>query len=136
MSDGIQVETDGLNKFSGQVQDDTSRTLEPGYSDARVSFGTGVRFGANNASGSVHAAKTRYAASVEVSTANVEEYMAAARVLADAAAKVAAALDASDSRSAGRTDWISGALAAAAQEAQERRVAAERSVAPGTARAI
>lgn len=136
MSDGIRVDTDGLNKFSTQVQDDTSRTLEPGYSDARVSLGTGVRFGVNNASGSVHAAKARYAASVEVSTANVEEYMAAARVLADAAAKVAAALDASDSRSAERTDWITGALAAAASEAQERRLAAEQRIAPGTARAI
>ena len=80
MSDGIRVETDGLNKFSTQVQDDTSRTLGPGYSDARVCLGTGVRFGVNNASGSVHAAKARYAASVEASTANVEEYMAAARV--------------------------------------------------------
>ena len=90
----------------------------------------------HNASGSVHAAKARYAASVEASTANVEEYMAAARVLADAAAKVAQALDASDSRSAERTDWATSALAAAAREAQARRLAAEQRIATGTARAI
>ncbi|MBL7254922.1 hypothetical protein [Paractinoplanes lichenicola] len=136
MSDGIRVETDGLNKFSDQVQDDTSRTLEPGYSDARVSFGTGVRFGTNNASGSVHAAKARYAASVEASTANIEEYMAAARVLADAAAKVAEALDATDMRAADRTDWINGALVTAATEAQARRQAAERAIPHGGRQAI
>ncbi|WP_250003048.1 hypothetical protein [Actinoplanes sp. M2I2] len=136
MSDGIRVDTDGLNTFSEAVRDDTSRTLGSGYADARVTLGTGVRFGVNNASGSVHAAKARYAASVEASTANVEEYLAAARVLADAATKVAAALDASDNRSAERTDWVTGALAAAAREAQERRLAAERRIAPGTARAI
>ncbi|MBM2622504.1 hypothetical protein JIG36_44085 [Actinoplanes sp. LDG1-06] len=136
MSDGINVETDGLNKFSDQVQDDTSRTLEPGYSDARVSFGTGVRFGANNASGSVHAAKARYALSVQSSTANVEEYMAAARVLADAAAKVAAALDATDVRAADRTDWINSALAAAATEAAAKRAAAESHIPHGGRQAI
>jgi hypothetical protein len=128
VSDGIRVDTDGLNRFSDQVRDDTSRTLEPGYSDARVALAAGVRFGVNNAGGSVHAAKARYAASVEASTANVEEYLAAARVLADAASKVAAALDASDSRSSSRTDWAAGALAAAAREARERRLAVERAL--------
>ncbi|MGK5679148.1 hypothetical protein [Actinoplanes sp. URMC 104] len=131
MSDGISVETDGLNRFSGKVRDDTSRTLEPGYSEARVSFGTGVRFGISNASGSVHAAKERYAASVQASTANVEEYLAAARVLADAAAKVAAAFDASDVRSADRTDWVDSALVAAATEARQRREAADRAIPHG-----
>lgn len=136
MSDGIRVDTDGLNKFSDKVQDDTSRTLEPGYSDARVSFGTGVRFGVNNASGSVHAAKSRYAASVQASTANIEEYMAAARVLADAAAKVAAVLEATDARAADRTDWINGALATAAAESRARREAAERRIPHGGRQAI
>ena len=131
MGDGIRVETDGLSKFSDQVQNDTSRTLEPGYSDARVHLQYGVRFGQNNASGGVHAAKERYAASLQASTDNIVEYMNAARVLADAAAKVAALFDASDERSAARTDVVQGALAAAATEAQQRREAADRAAREG-----
>ena len=126
MGDGIRVETEGLNKFSEKVQGDTSRTLEPGYTDARVSLQSGVRFGQSNASGTVHAAKERYAASLEASTGNIVEYMQAARVLADAAAKVATLFDASDGRSAARTDDVQSALAAAAAEAQQRRAAADR----------
>ena len=131
MGDGIRVETDGLNKSSERVQGDTSRTLEPGYSDAQVYLQSGVRFGQNNASGAVHAAKERYAASLQASTANIVEYMQAARVLADAAAKVATLFDASDDRSAARTDDVHSALSAAAVEAQQRREAADRAVTEG-----
>ncbi len=125
MGDEIRVETDGLTKFSDQVQGDVARTIESGYSDAKVSLASGVRFGEKNASGGVHAAKERYAASLTASSLNVIEYMAAARVLADAAAKVAALFDASDTRSADRTAEVNGALQAALSESRMRRATAD-----------
>ena len=125
MADGVRVETDGLNKFSDQVQDDTSRTLESGYSRASVDLSTGVTFGADNAGGGVHAAKERYVQSLRASTQNVVEYMEAARILAAAATKVAAAFDASDSRSADRTTEVHDALTTAIQESQARRAKAD-----------
>jgi hypothetical protein len=111
VGDGIRVETGGLKRFADQVEDDVARTLEPGYADARATFEAGVRFGAANASGGVHAAKERYAASLEASSANIVEYMNAARVLADAVQKIARSLDATDARS------VRAALAAALDEA-------------------
>jgi hypothetical protein len=121
VGDGVRVETDGLNKFSNQVQDDTTRTLETGYSRASMDFATGVQFGQNNASGGVHAAKDRYVKALVAHTSNIEEYLEAARVLASAASKVAAAFDATDSRSARGTQEVHDALMAAVQESQQRR---------------
>lgn len=121
MADGVRVETDGLTKFSDQVQNDTTQTLEQGYSRASVDLSSGVEFGATSASGGVHAAKERYAQSLQASTANVVAYLDAARVLAAAASKVAAALDASDGRAARRASEVRGLLAAAVEESQQRR---------------
>ncbi|MEV4350372.1 hypothetical protein AB0J83_38440 [Actinoplanes sp. NPDC049596] len=120
MGDGIRVESDGLTAFSGQVHDDTARTIEPGYSDARVYLDSGVRFGRNNAGGGVQAAKQRYAESLRASSANIVEYMYAARVLADAATSVAAMFDRTDLTAEQRVDYVNGALAAAAVEVQQQ----------------
>jgi hypothetical protein len=120
MGDGIRVETDGLNKFSDQVHSDVARTIEPGYSDAKVYLSAGVRFGANNASGGVHAAKERYAESLRASTANIERYVDAARIMADAVRHIADYLDRTDGRSAERVEYVRGALASAMDEARQR----------------
>lgn len=125
MGDEIRVETDGLTKFSDRVPGDVARTIESGYTDARVALDSGVRFGENNASGGVHAAKERYAQSLAASSMNIIEYMAAARVLADAAAKVAAAFDASDTRSAAQTSEVNAALQTALSESRMRRATAD-----------
>jgi hypothetical protein len=121
VADGVRVETDGLNKFNNQVQDDTTKTLESGYSRASVDLSSGVEFGANNASGGVHAAKERYVQSLQASTENVVAYMDAARVLAVAAGKVAAALDDSDGRAAQRSSQVHNLLAEAVAESEQRR---------------
>jgi hypothetical protein len=125
VADGVRVETDGLNKFSDQVQDDTSRTLESGYSRASVDLSSGVTFGADNAGGGVHAAKERYVQSLQSSTQNVVEYMEAARILAAAATKVAASFESSDGRSAARTSEVHDALTTAIAESQARRAKAD-----------
>jgi hypothetical protein len=121
VTDGVRVETDGLNRFSGKVQDDTAKTLEAGYSRASVDLSTGVQFGANNVSGSVHAAKERYVQSLESSTQNVVEYLEAAKVLAAAATKVAAAFSSTDHRSGERLTEVHEALTTAVTESQQRR---------------
>ncbi|WP_433370317.1 hypothetical protein ACQPZX_45305 [Actinoplanes sp. CA-142083] len=121
MADGVRVETDGLTKFSNQVQNDTTETLGSGYSRASVDLSSGVEFGANSASGGVHAAKERYTQSLKASTDNVVAYMEAAQVLAAAAGKVAAALDATDGRAARRASDVRGLMAEAVLESQQRR---------------
>jgi hypothetical protein len=121
VADGVRVETDGLNKFNNQVQDDTTKTLGTGYSRASVDLSSGVEFGASNAGGGVHAAKERYVLSLQASTDNVVAYMDAARLLAAAAGKVAKALDATDGRAGQRASDVHNLLAEAALEAQQRR---------------
>jgi hypothetical protein len=120
VADGVRVETDGLNRFSDQVQGDTTSTLENGYSRASVDLSTGVAFGASNASGAVHAAKTRYTRALQASTDNVVAYMDAARILAAAASKVAKALDDTDGRAAQRASEVRGLLAQAVTESRQR----------------
>jgi hypothetical protein len=121
VAEGVRVETDGLNKFSNQVQNDTASTLESGYSRASVDLSSGVEFGATSASGGVHAAKERYVQSLQASTTNVVAYMDAAQVLAAAAGKVAAALDATDGRAAERATQVRNLMAEAVLESQQRR---------------
>ena len=111
MADGIRVETDGLNRFSGQVQDDTSRNLESGYASAKVDLPSGGQFGATNPSGSIYAAKQRYSEGLEKSTANIQRYVNAAQILAGAAAYVASSLASSDGRSAELSQALTKALA-------------------------
>lgn len=125
MADGVRVETEGLDNFANRVQDDTTRTLESGYSRASVDLSGGVRFGAGNAGGGVHAAKARYAQSLQASTANIVAYMDAARILASAAAKVAVAFDSTDGTAAQRNAQVHDALTTAVAEAQQRRVEAD-----------
>ena len=124
MGDGVRVETDGLHNFSNQVQNDTAVTLESGYNRASVDLQAGVTFGYASASGGVHAAKERYTQSLQASTQNIVEYMEAARILADAAAKVAQAFTASDTRSGDRTKEVHDALTTAVTESQQRRAQA------------
>jgi hypothetical protein len=122
---GINVETGGLNKFATDVHVDTDSVLGPATERAQVQLSDGVRFGAKNASGAVHAAKQRYAQSLVASTENLKQYVAAAKLLAAAAQKVAAELDASDARAAKSTAPAEQALWAAAEEARKARLAAE-----------
>jgi hypothetical protein len=129
VGDGIRVESDGLTEFSGKVRQDSARTIEPGYSDARIYLEAGVRFGAANAGGGVHAAKQRYADSLRASTANIVEYMYAAQVLADAATSVAEMVNRTDLDAAQRVDYVNGALHNAAVKVQERLQAADRAAA-------
>jgi hypothetical protein len=120
VADGVRVETDGLNKFSNQVQNDTSATLDAGYSRASVDLSAGVTFGAANASGGVHAAKQRYVDALIAHTNNVHAYMDAARILADAAAKVAAAVEETDGRAGKRADEVRGLMAQAVTDSRKR----------------
>src|SRR5690349_19587938 len=89
-----------------------------------------VPFGAQNTSGGVHAAKQRYARSLSASTRNLGNFLAAARLLAAAAEKVAAEFDASDARSADGAKRVEQALWAAAEEARLARLAAEQAANP------
>ncbi|GID96503.1 hypothetical protein ACFQFC_27830 [Amorphoplanes digitatis] len=126
---GINVETGGLNKFATDVRADTDYVTEPAVGRAKLPLDS-VPFGAQNASGGVHAAKERYAKSLSASTANLGNFLTAARLLAAAAEKVAADFDAVDAGSADGTKRVEHALWTAAQEARAVRLAAERADRP------
>jgi hypothetical protein len=121
---GINVETGGLNKFATDVRADMDYVSEPAVGRAKLPLDS-VPFGAQNASGGVHAAKERYAKSLSASTANLANYLTAARLLAAAAEKVAADFDAVDARSADGTKRVEHALWTAAEEARAARLAAD-----------
>lgn len=127
---GINVETGGLSKFATDVHVDTDSVLAPATERAKVQLSDGVRFGAKNASGAVHAAKQRYAQSLVASTENLKRYVEAAKLLAAAAQKVAADFDASDARAAKSTAQAEQALWAAAEEARRARLAADQAANP------
>jgi hypothetical protein len=124
VGDGVSIEPDGLHNFSTKVENDTAKTLEPGYTRSSLELSSGVQFGKDNPGGGIHAAKQRYAESLKASTANVEEYVAAAKVLAAAAAKVAKAFEETDTMSADQINRINSALWDAAEEARQRQAAA------------
>ncbi|GAA3350434.1 hypothetical protein GCM10020358_76340 [Amorphoplanes nipponensis] len=126
---GINVETGGLTKFAADVRADVDFITGPAVGRATMPLDS-VPFGARNAGGGVHAAKQRYARSLSASTENLGNFLAAARLLAAAAAKVAAELDASDARSAAGTKRVEQAMFAAAEEARLARLAAEQAAHP------
>ena len=126
---GINVETGGLTKFATDVRADVDFITEPAVGRATMPLDS-VPFGAQNAGGGVHAAKERYARSLTASTENLSNFLAAARLLAAAAEKVAAEFDATDARSAEGTKRVEQAMFAAAEEARLARLAAEQAAHP------
>jgi len=126
---GINVETGGLTRFANDVRADVDYVTEPAVGRATMPLDS-VPFGALNASGAVHAAKQRYVRSLSASTQNLSNFLAAARLLAAAAEKVAAEFDASDARSAEGAKRVEQALWAAAEEARLARLAAEQATNP------
>jgi hypothetical protein len=129
---GINVETGGLAKFATDVRADIDHVTEPAVGRATLPLDS-VPFGAQNASGGVHAAKQRYARSLSASTRNLESYLAAARLLAAAAEKVAAEFDATDARSAEGVKRVEHALWTASEEARQAELAAHRAANPRSA---
>ena len=128
---GIDVETGGLTKFATDVRADIDHITEPAVGRATRPLDR-VPFGAQNAGGGVHAAKQRYAQSLAASTRNLENYLAAARLLAAAAERVAAEFDAVDARSAEGVKRVEQALFAAAEEARTATLPPH----PGSGRAV
>jgi uncharacterized protein YukE len=125
----INVETGELRRFAKDVDFDADEVRQPAVGRATMPLQDGVCFGVKNAGGAVHAAKTRYADSLSASTANLNEFINAAKILAAAAEKVAADFDAVDARSADASARVNGILRAATDEARAARLAAERDAA-------
>lgn len=112
----INVETGGLNAFADKVKSVTGEVLQPAAAKASLSLQGGVAFGVNNPSGSVYAAKERYRQSLTTSMVNLHQFVRAAKIMADAAEKVAAEFDAVDARSAEAVKRIDTLLSTAAAQ--------------------
>jgi hypothetical protein len=122
----INVETGELRRFAKDVGSDTDDVLSPEVGRATMPLQDGVTFGATNASGAVHAAKTRYADSLRVSMSNLTAFVEAARIMAAAAEMVAADYDETDARAADRAARVSNILQTATKQAQDARALADR----------
>ena len=115
MGDSINVETGELRKFAEDVTFDADEMMRPDMARATQPL-DGVRFGEQNASGAVHAAKARYTQSLEASMRNLNEYVRAAKFMAALAGVVATDFDHAAARSDSATR-INEMLRAAAAEA-------------------
>jgi hypothetical protein len=99
MGDAINVDTGELRRFAEDVTFDADEMMLPDMARATRPL-DGVRFGEQNASGAVHAAKARYTQSLTASMKNLDEYVRAAKFMAALAAIVATDFDNADARSA------------------------------------
>jgi hypothetical protein len=121
----INVQTGELRRFAKDVGFEADEVLAPAVDRATLPLQDGVRFGAKNASGAVHAAKTRYAQALSAHLSNLTEYIQAAKIMAAAAAQVAADFDEVDVRSADASARVGNILRTATDQAQAARLAAE-----------
>lgn len=126
----INVQTGELRRFAKDVGFEADEVLAPAVDRATLPLQDGVRFGAKNASGAVHAAKTRYAQALSAHLSNLTEYIQAAKIMAAAAAQVAADFDEVDVRSADASARVGNILRTATDQAQAPRLAAERAADP------
>jgi hypothetical protein len=126
----INVQTGELRRFAKDVGFEADEVLAPAVDRATLPLQDGVRFGAKNASGSVHAAKTRYAQALSAHMTNLAEYIEAAKIMAAAAAQVAADFDEVDVRSADASARVGNILRTATDQAHAARLAAERAADP------
>ena len=117
----IHVDLDGLSEFASNVGFYATEVDPADVSRSRQQFAQGVTFGVKNASGTVHVAKENYARALAASLQNLTEFVAAAKVLADAAEKAAADFKASDGRSAETMAEVNRRLYEAAQASSIRR---------------
>lgn len=115
MGDSINVETGELHKFAEDVKFDASEMMLPDMQRATQPL-DGVRFGEQNASGAVHAAKARYRESLQASMANLDRYVSAAKFMASMAEIAAIEFSRSDQRSAESAARIQQMLDAAVTE--------------------
>jgi hypothetical protein len=126
----INVQTGELRRFAKDVGFEADEVLAPAVDRATLPLQDGVRFGAKNASGAVHAAKTRYAQALSAHMSNLTEYIQAAKIMAAAAAQVATDFDEVDARSADASARVGNILRTATDQAQAARLAAERAADP------
>ena len=120
MSDpSINVETGELNNFAKDVAFEADEVFQPAVSRFAVSM-SGVNFGQKNASGAVHAAKTRYSQAMSTHLRNLNAYIEAAKIMAAAAELVAQEFDAVDQRSADAAAKVNAMLRTATDDAHRK----------------
>jgi hypothetical protein len=115
----IKVETGELANFAEDVRFDSDEVFRPAVSRAAVSL-SGVTFGQKNASGAVHAAKTRYSQAMSSHIRNLNAYVEAAGILAAAAEIVAREFDAVDADNAEAAARVNAMLRTATDEAHRK----------------
>ncbi|UQU63436.1 hypothetical protein COUCH_31160 [Couchioplanes caeruleus] len=89
MPDGVQIQTDQVNEFAQGLRADADKGFASAADRGADLHAHGVVFGAKIDSGTVLAAKERYARALENTDANLRAYKLAAGILADVAEQIA-----------------------------------------------
>jgi hypothetical protein len=121
----VEVDLKGLGDFAGAVDGAVEKNFAPRTGQLQNEYAYGVCFGWGNPSGDVHAAKAKYHDCLSVITKQIEAYIDASRILADAARKAAERYGNADAMSAAQSKDVEGLLAQAVTDAQARRAAQE-----------
>ncbi len=121
----IQVDLKGLGDFAGAVDGAVDKNFAPRTGQLQNDYAMGVCFGWNNPSGDLDAAKRKYHDCLTVITRQIEAYIDASRILADAARKAAERYGSADAMSAAQSKEVEGLLTQAIVDARARRAAQE-----------
>jgi hypothetical protein len=121
----VDVDLKGLDDFAGAVNGAVDQNFAPRTGQLQSQYAMGVSFGWGNPSGDLHAAKQKYHDCLTVITKQIEAYIDASRVLADAARKAAERYGNADAMSAAQSKEVEDLLANAITEARARRAAQE-----------
>jgi hypothetical protein len=121
----VEVDLKGLVDFAGAVDGGVDKNFAPRTGQLQGDYAYGVCFGYGNPSGDVHAAKMKYHDCLSVITRQIEAYIEASKILADAARKAAERYGSADAMSAAQTKAVEDLLVQAIADARTRREAAE-----------
>jgi hypothetical protein len=116
----VQVDLHGLHDFANGVDGAADKNFAPRTTQLQTDYASGVQFGWNNPSGQVDAAKRKYHAALTVITQQIEAYIEASKILADAARRAAQRYGDADAMSAAKSKDIEGILGHAVADARKR----------------
>lgn len=123
--DGVRIQTDEVHDFASKVRKDADSGLTSAAQRGRALHGEGVVFGQNIEGDIIRAAKAKYAEALQNTEANLRTYVMMARILADAAAKVAEQFGHADMSSAEQQNQVKELLRTGMDQAKALELAGQ-----------
>ena len=130
----VDVDLKGLGDFAGAVDGAVDKNFAPRTSDLQGDYAYGVCFGYGNPSLDVHAAKLKYHDCLTMITRQIEAYIDASKILAEAARKAAQRYGNADAMSAAQSKDVEALLGQAILDAKARQAAEDAAAADAARR--